>query len=507
MTNCHNTLFTSNLPHCIYSAEWLRTWELQGAKLAGISLYELMQRAGTAAFNCINCVYPYANYWLILVGHGNNGADGYVVAKLAATAGKQVTVLSCGVRNLLSDEAIQAQTAWLAIGGKIQSKDTFWPKKIDIIVDALLGTGLKSAPRNPYASLIIQANKHLAPICALDIPSGLLADTGATPGEVIHAVHTITFIALKPGLFTGQARSVTGQIHYDDLGLNKWLNDETPFMTRLSTELLPWWLPPCNPCIHKGNNGRLLIIGGDHGLSGAIRMTGEAALRSGVGLVRILTRKENISSLLTARPEIMVSPLNHESLQHALQWADVVVIGPGLGKKTWGTNALNIVKTFDKPMLWDADALNLLALNPNQRHNRIMTPHSAEAARLLHIDVSDIESNRILAVKKLANIYGGVVVLKGAGTLISSYGSDGVTSVVDVGNAGMASGGMGDVLSGIIGSFLAQKLSMYNAACAGCVVHGAAADYLAIKKGKRGMLATDLFPILSQFVNPELHRK
>lgn len=502
MTDRANTFSLQSLSHSVYGAQWLREWESQGAGLASVSLYQLMQRAGTAAFQRIFWLYPGTHRWLVLAGHGNNGGDGYVVAQLAAAAGKQVTVLACGGSSPLPAEAEQAKAAWLAAGGEIHAAEEPWPQGMEVIIDALLGTGLKAAPRDPYCSLIAAANRHPAPVIALDIPSGLLAETGATPGEVISAAHTVTFIALKPGLLTGKARSVTGHVHYDDLGLGKWLERETPLMARLSAELLPRWLPARDPCAHKGDNGRLLIVGGDHGFAGAIRMTGEAALRCGAGLVRVLTREENIPPLLTARPELMVAPLTRDTLQQGLEWADVVVIGPGLGQDSWGKNALREVENCDKPMLWDADALNLLAFNPEKRHNRIITPHPGEAARLLNGNVGAIESDRLLAARKLVRRYGGVVVLKGAGTLLAA--EDGAVAVADVGNAGMASGGMGDVLSGIIGGLLAQKLPLYNAACAGCVVHGATADRLAAEKGTRGMLATDLLPALYLYVNPEL---
>ncbi|MBT9431307.1 bifunctional ADP-dependent NAD(P)H-hydrate dehydratase/NAD(P)H-hydrate epimerase [Candidatus Sodalis endolongispinus] len=502
MSDRDNTFSAPSLSHSVYGAEWLRGWESQGAMLAGVPLYQLMERAGAAAFHRILWLYPGTRRWLVLAGHGNNGGDGYVVAQLAAAAGKQVTVLACAWPHPLPAEAEQAKAAWRASGGVVHPADQHWPEDVEVIIDALLGTGLKAAPRDPYRALIIAANRHPAPVFALDIPSGLDADTGATPGEVIRAAHTVTFIALKPGVLTGKARSVTGQLHYDDLGLGEWLKRETPLMARLSAALLPRWLPARDPCAHKGDNGRLLIVGGDHGFAGAIRMTGEAALRCGAGLVRVLTREENLPSLLTARPELMVAPLTRDTLQQGLDWADVVVIGPGLGQESWGKNALRVVENCDKPMLWDADALNLLAFNPEKRHNRIITPHPGEAARLLNGKVGDIERDRLGSARQLVRRYGGVVVLKGAGTLLAA--DDGAVAVADVGNAGMASGGMGDVLSGIIGGLLAQKLSLYDAACAGCVVHGATADHLAVAKGTRGMLATDLLPALYLFVNPEL---
>lgn len=492
---------TLSLPHSVYGAEWLRGWESEAAGLAGVSLYQLMERAGAGAWRTLSWLYPFAAHYLILAGHGNNGGDAYVVGRLARAAGKHVTLIECSGHSPLPEQARLARQAWLDDGGDILGADAGWPARVDVIVDGLLGTGLAAAPRAPYSGLIATANAHAAPVLALDIPSGLNADTGAVAGEVVHAAHTLTFIALKPGLLTGKARSVTGQLHYDDLGLAPWLAQQTPLMARLTAPQLTRWLKPRDPCSHKGDNGRLLIVGGDRGLSGAIRMTGEAALRTGAGLVRVLTREENIASLLTARPELMVDPLDDESLRQGLDWADVIVIGPGLGQTDWGKNALRLVENCAKPMLWDADALNLLAFNPQKRHNRIITPHPGEAGRLLNCKVGEIESDRLLAARNIVKRYGGVVVLKGAGTLIVD--ANGHMAIADVGNAGMASGGMGDLLSGIIGGLLAQKLTLFDAACAGCVVHGATADQLAAEKGTRGMLATDLLPALYQFVNPE----
>ncbi|WP_413731309.1 bifunctional ADP-dependent NAD(P)H-hydrate dehydratase/NAD(P)H-hydrate epimerase [Sodalis sp. RH20] len=492
---------SASLPHSVYGAEWLRGWEPEAADLAGVTLYELMERAGAAAWRALSWLYPFAGHYLILAGHGNNGGDAYVVARLARSQRRQVTLIECKGIHSLPEQARLARQAWLDAGGTVLGADAVWPERTDVIIDGLLGTGLAAAPRAPYSTLIAAANGHAAPVVALDIPSGLNAQTGAVAGAVINAAHTLTFIALKPGLLTGKARSVTGRLHYDDLGLAPWLARQAPVMERLTASQLTRWLTPRDPCSHKGDNGRLLIVGGDRGLSGAIRMTGEAALRAGAGLVRVLTREENIASLLTARPELMVEPLNDASLRQGLEWADVIVIGPGLGQTEWGKNALRVVENCTKPMLWDADALNLLAFNPQKRHNRIITPHPGEAARLLNTKVGDIESDRLLAAKNIIKRYGGVVVLKGAGTLIAD--DEGRMAVADVGNAGMASGGMGDLLSGIIGGLLAQKLPLYEAACAGCVVHGATADQLAAEKGTRGMLATDLLPALSQFVNPE----
>lgn len=461
-----------------------------------------MQRAGEAAYTLACDQYPAAHHWLVLCGHGNNGGDGYVVARLAAAAGVKVSLIACEGTRPLPPEAAEARQEWLASGGEIHPVDSRWPEDVDLIIDGLLGTGLSSAPRSPYDALIEAVNRSRAPVIALDIPSGLQAESGAAPGAVIRATHTMTFIALKPGLLTGQARDWVGQLHQSTLGLSGWLAKQPTQIQRLTAESLSQWLKPRRPCSHKGEQGRLLVVGGDHGFGGAIRMAAEAALRSGAGLVRVLTHIEHVGPLLTARPELMVQPLSDEGLQQALDWADVLVIGPGLGQGEWGRNALKILQASDKPALWDADALNLLALNPEKRQNRVITPHPGEAARLLGCRTAEIESDRLLAVRNLVTHYGGVAVLKGAGTLIAD--DQGQMAIADVGNAGMASGGMGDVLSGIIGGLLGQKLSLYDAACAGCVAHGAAADRVAARQGIRGMLASDLLPEIPYYVNPEL---
>ncbi|KEA54199.1 carbohydrate kinase [Mangrovibacter sp. MFB070] len=501
MTDHYLNRNSASIPQSVWSADWLRKAEARAAAATGVSLYELMQRAGEAAFAVARSTFPASHHWLVLCGHGNNGGDGYVVARYAQAAGIQVTVLAVESDKPLPDEAQAARSAWLAAGGLISPVTSAWPQQVDLIVDGLLGTGIRQAPRENLAAVIEQVNQHPAPVLALDAPSGLDANTGTTPGAVVSASHTVTFIALKTGLLTGKARDVVGQLHYHALGLEGWLAEQDAPVKRFDQGDLKCWLHPRRATSHKGNHGRLVVIGGDTGTAGAIRMAGEAALRAGAGLVRVLTRPENATALLTARPELMVQALTPESLDESLRWADVVVIGPGLGQQDWGRDAFERVKHSAKPMLWDADALNLLAINPITGDNRVMTPHPGEAARLLGCSVAEIESDRLLSARRLVEQYGGCVVLKGAGTVIATAGRQ---AIIDVGNPGMASGGMGDVLSGIIGALLAQHLPLFDAACAGCVAHGAAADSLAARYGTRGMLAMDLLSALYSFVNPEI---
>jgi NAD(P)H-hydrate epimerase len=491
-----------SLSHSVWPAQAIGQLERDAADSMGLTLYELMLRAGQASYELARRLWPEAGHWLILCGHGNNGGDGYVVARLAQAAGIQVTLLACEGSRPLPEEAQQAREAWLAAGGVIHAADAPWPQQVEVIVDALLGTGLNRAPGAPYEHLITLANAHAAPVLAIDIPSGLMAANGSAPGATIVAAHTLSMIVLKPGLLTGMARNYVGQLHVDELGLSPFLSGNEAPMQRVDAQDLSRWLKPRQATSHKGDHGRLLVVGGDTGTAGAIRMTAEAALRAGAGLVRVLTHEDNIAPILTARPELMVDALSDARLQQALEWADVIAIGPGLGQREWGKKALERVAACEKPMLWDADALNLLAINADSRQNRIITPHPGEAARLLDVKTSDIESDRIHAAQALVKRYGGVAVLKGAGTVIAS--AKGELVIADVGNAGMASGGMGDVLSGIIAALMGQKLALFDAACAGCVAHGAAADAVARLRGTRGMLATDLFELLWQFVNPEM---
>lgn len=501
MVNPANQATVCLLPQQIYRADWLRQAEKQAAVSQNITLFDLMQRAGMVAFALARQIWPHSQHWLVLCGTGNNGGDGYIVARLAQQAGIQVTLLALNSNQPLPPQAATARDLWLSSGGAILPADNSWPDNVDLIIDSLLGSGLNRAPLDAVARLINQANRYQAPVLALDMPSGLLADSGATPGSCIQAQHTITFIALKPGLFTGQARDVAGQIHYHDLGLADWLTQQpTAPLNRYHAGHLSHWLAPRHPCAHKGEHGRLLLIGGDHGTGGAIRMSAEAALRTGAGLVRVLTHQENIAPILATRPELMADTLTPQTLSRGLQWADALVIGPGLGQQAWGRKALASVADFDKPMLWDADALNLLAASPAvQQANRIITPHPGEAARLLNCSVNEIESDRLHATERLRQRYGGAVLLKGAGSIVTEGKQCGI---LDVGNAGMATAGMGDILSGIIGGLLAQGLELYPALCAGGVAHGAAADWLAARYGTRGLLAMDLLSVLYRFVNP-----
>ncbi|MGF1874391.1 NAD(P)H-hydrate dehydratase [Photobacterium frigidiphilum] len=495
-------MMIAQLPTKLYRAEQVRHGEKAVAKISHINMYELMERAGQAVFITLKKCFPAARSITVCCGGGNNGGDGYIVARLALQAGLDVQLLQLDVAKALTGDAARARNAWLAAGGKIEAlSDTASFTSTDVIIDALLGTGLSGAVRTNIARYISMMNQASKPIIAVDVPSGLCADTGAMLGIAINATLTVTFIGIKQGLCTGQAGHHCGELLYADLDVESTFSAVVkPAAFRVEHNYVKQCLPVRHRSAHKGSYGRVLCIGGDLGMAGAIRLAAEACARAGAGLSAVITQPDNILSIVTARPEIMVqgwSEKAQESISR-VEWADVVVLGPGLGTSNWSKALFHIVRTTEKKTVFDADGLNLLAQLPDYKKNRIITPHPGEAARLLNMAINEIERDRFATVRKLQQKYGGVAVLKGAGTLIF----DGQQLwVCTAGNPGMATGGMGDVLSGIIGALLGQGLSLADAACVGVWVHSKSAD-LCAQKGERGMLASDLFPYIRQLINP-----
>lgn len=269
---------------------------------------------------------------------------------------------------------------------------------------------------------------------------------------------------------------------------------------RLAAHRVASWLPQRPRDAHKGSAGHVLVVGGEHGMSGAARMAGEAAGRVGAGLVSIATREHHAAVLNTARPELLVSGCEDARALAALRSrATVVAVGPGLGTGSWGQAMWGAMLERRQPMVVDADALNLLAREPVSRDDWVLTPHPGEASRLLGCTVAEVQADRAAAVREIARRYGGVCVLKGAGSLVGT--ADAVPWVCDRGNSGMASGGMGDVLTGVIAGLRAQGLDAAQAAAGGVWLHATAGDCAAADGGAVGMLATDLLPFLRRLIN------
>ena len=491
------------LPFELYRAAQVRELDRIAIQERGIPGYTLMSRAGEAAFQRLRQRWPNARYITVICGGGNNGGDGYVVARLAHQAGLDVHVLTLADPETLRGDA---QTAWRDAGAaavSIQPFNAVALKGVDLLVDAILGTGLERPVSGTWREAIEALNAHPADLFALDIPSGLHADTGAILGVAIQAAATMTFIGLKQGLFTGQGPACCGEINFADLDVPPDIYPALhPASWRYAGEDLPTLLPRRPRSAHKGYFGHVLVIGGELGLAGAARMAGEAAARCGAGLISVATRAAHAGLQAAVRPELMFHGVEQPNdLAPLLDRATVIAIGPGLGRSDWGRVMLHAALSSDKPLVVDADGLNLLAIEPAFRENWILTPHPGEAARLLKMTPMEVEMDRFAAVEDLALRYGGVAILKGAGSLVASR-EEGQVALCTAGNPGMASGGMGDVLTGIIAALVAQGLPLFAAAKAGVDLHGRAGDQAALAGGERGLLATDLLPFLRQGVNP-----
>jgi NAD(P)H-hydrate epimerase len=477
-------------------------------RLATVALggdgYVLMQRAGQAAWRVLLQRWPQAQCLVVACGSGNNGGDGYVLARLALQSGRRVRVVHPADGGPRTPLAQRACTDYLAAGGRVE----LFPSSLDdaeVLVDALFGIGLREAPRADMAALVEALDAAAAPVFSLDVPSGVDADRGTAPGAALHAQCTLQFIVAHAGLRTGAALDHAGELLLDTLDVvaAEHADAAPPMAGLLDASALREWLPPRPRDTHKGRSGRVLCVGGDHGGGGAVVLCAEAALHSGAGLVGVATREAHVPAILARRPEAMAHAVEGSAeFASLLVAADVVACGPGLGRGEWGAALFARVLGSGKPMVLDADALNLLAATSFRLPaDAILTPHPGEAARLLGTDTTSIQRDRFAAAAALAERFGCVAVLKGAGTIITAPG--GLPQVLAAGNPGMATGGMGDLLTGVIAALRAQGLAPFEAACAGALLHGLAGDEAAGHGGQRGLLPSDLLPWLRQLANPE----
>jgi len=514
-----------SLPQALFSAEQVREIDRYAIEEKGINGFELMRKAARFCFHTLIRKAPNTTHIIVLCGSGNNAGDGYIIAGLAKKRLLDVEVYYLAEPNLLKGDAKCAYEYCLSadVNCQLYSPGVITNKKMTnrnkakknekydstLIVDALLGTGLNSEIKGRYLDAIIEANASSYPTLSVDIPSGLSANTGQIYGTSIKATWTSTFIGLKIGLFTGEGRNYSGDIFYNNLDVpDELISLQKPIATRLNIHQLLSSIRPRPISTHKGQCGHTLIIGGDHGFGGAVLMAAESAARMGSGLTSVATQMEHCSALLTRCPEVMVKGIQNASdLEPLLSSADVIVIGPGLGQSEWSEQVLLAALKFSKPMVIDADALNLLSKKqaelkmPNHKASdlHILTPHPGEAARLLGISTSDIQKDRLKTIKALQQKWGGHVLLKGSGSLICHPKAD--IKLCSFGNSGMASAGMGDVLSGMIGGILAQGFTpAFSLELAVCL-HAKAADLAAEQSGQRGLLATDLLPFARILIN------
>jgi hydroxyethylthiazole kinase-like uncharacterized protein yjeF len=483
--------------HNLYTAEQTRKLDRLAIE-QGTSGYELMNRAGQALLDRIVEQWPDARQLAVFCGAGNNAGDGYVVARLASQRGMLANVYYLAEPEQLSGEARQAWEDCAQQQVTIEPFVSGMHRDTDIVVDALIGTGLQRPLSDHWLQAVDCMNVSPWPVVAADIPSGINADTGQVMGAAVRADITVSFIGLNQGLFTGDAPEYTGDVVYADLDVDDICYESVAASSSLIEDGIIQQLHTRPRTMHKGQNGHVLIVGGNTGMTGAAVLAGRAALRAGAGMVTIATRAQHSVSLTAAQPELMVRGVETgRDLDGLIQQASVIVIGPGLGKDRWSHIMLDKVIQRRKPMVVDADGLNLLAMEPMRCENWILTPHVGEAARLLGCTTADINQDRFAAVSAIQQAYGGVVILKGAGTLVSGP----EIRICRHGNPGMATAGMGDILSGITGALVAQGLAQPRAAELGVWAHARAADHEAALYGERGMLAGDVLSSLRKVLN------
>jgi NAD(P)H-hydrate epimerase len=490
-----------NLPVEIYSVESVRNIDRVAIDEYGIAGYTLMTRAGQAALQAALATFPESRRWQVVCGSGNNGGDGYVVARLAAEHGIAVSVVALASPETLAGDAAKAYMDFTALGGVVAEFEGGLDADADLLVDALLGSGLERDVEGRFAQAVRAMNAHRAPVMALDIPSGINGDNGAVMGTAVMADLTVTFVGLKSGLFVDDGPEHCGQLVFADLDIPAGCREGQPVgMQRIDEGLPRQVLPRRERTAHKGNFGHVLVVGGGEGMPGAVRLCGEAALRAGAGLVSIATHPAHAAMVATGRPELICHPLDgSDELAPLLERATVVALGPGIGQSDWSRALFNSVLASDKPLVVDADALNLLAGSELRHADWILTPHPGEAARLLGVTSADVQADRCAALVALQQRFGGTIVLKGSGTLVSA--DNGPPRLCSAGNPGMAAAGMGDVLTGVIAGLRAQGLPAAIAAAAGVQAHAVAGDRAAAS-GERGMLAGDLMTEIRHCVNP-----
>src|SRR5487761_446934 len=489
------------LPVCLYSTAQVRALDAHAIETLGIPGYTLMKRAGEAALRYLRTRFPVSHRIVIVCGAGNNGGDGYVLARFAQAAGLTVATLAAASPETLRGDARQAYEDLRASGGQIQPCSRERLKEGEVIVDALLGTGLRGPAREEVARVIRDINSSNRPVLAVDVPSGLDSDTGMPLGETVRADCTVTFVGLKTGLFIGDGPAFAGTVFVDDLEIvPAEAGAPPPRIERILESSIQQALPRRRRSSHKGNFGRVLIVGGGVGMPGAVRLAGEACMRVGAGLVTVAVAPENVAAISSGRPELICLPLtNAEALIEAAEKADVIAIGPGLGRTPWARAALDAVLRSGRPLVVDADALNIIAESGRPaREDWILTPHPGEAARLLGVETGEIQRDRLAALEQLVARYRGTVVLKGAGTLVGAPGR--TPALCERGNPGMATAGMGDVLTGTIAGIFAQCRDEWLAARVGVLVHAMAGD-AAARTGERGLLAADVARELRNCVN------
>ncbi|MFN7096079.1 MAG: NAD(P)H-hydrate dehydratase [Gammaproteobacteria bacterium] len=483
----------------LYQTEAIKELE-ESAISQGITEDILMERAGEAAWTYLRRIWPQVRRIAVFCGGGRNGGDGFVVARLAKEANCEVTIITVGDYSKQPASAKQMQQRCVNLNIKTQSLDEpFRFQEVDLIVDAILGTGLSRALSGEVLTAVKTINTLRLPILALDVPTGINSDTGEVMGAAVYARHTITFIGLKMGLVSGPALNYIGTLSLATLNIQPDILSPASVAVMYDKPTVTLLKRPRDS--HKSLFGHVVIVGGNYGMPGAARIAASAALRAGAGLVTVITRPEYAAVMNAIMPEIMCLGIDKQAdLPEHLASATVWVIGPGLGHDRWAGNMMHHVVRQKAPIVIDADGLRWLAKHHTTHANWILTPHPGEAAELLDMSTAEVQADRLTAAKAIQQRYGGVIILKGAGSIIAF--PEGPPRVcVNIGNPGMASAGMGDCLTGVIAALVAQRVPANEAAALAVWVHAKAGDLAAAEGGERGLLASDLLPHIRKLLN------
>ena len=471
--------------HALYTAKQLRTLE-QNAVKGELDLLTLMQRAGRAVYDTILGRFTNGppQRWLILCGAGNNGGDGYVVAHLARAAGFQVEVFAGAVPE--SEPAMQVHQDFISATRHEIRRKGWKPGDYDVVVEALCGLGQRLPLKGDAKRLAQVGNASSGYKVSVDLPAGLDADTGRVDPEGFRADLCIAMIGWKRGMFTGTGAARCGERLLAELALPATLHCMQP-AAMLSTALPA--LPRRAADSHKRSYGSVLISGGEPGMFGAALLSAKAALRSGSGLVSVMTGPEQLDRPAIYCPELLsLNQEDTEACERALLAANAVAVGPGLSAGTVAER-MPMLLTGKAPLVVDAGALRWLAENPRKSDRWVLTPHAGEAAALLKLSSEAVEADRFSAAEKIQARYGGVCVLKGHGSIVQN--AEGAQVCIS-GNPGLATAGTGDVLTGIIAALLGQGLALTEAAVTGVNLHATAGDRCAARLGRVGMIAGDL---------------
>lgn len=485
-------------PDGLYLAAQVRACDRHAIDVQGVPGYTLMERAAAAALRRLRAAWPVARELAVVCGGGNNGGDGYVLARLALREGLRVEVFAVVDPAMLQGDAARAAADCRRCGLIPQLLQQITQNgalaRFDVLVDAVLGIGYRGSLRADSALAITAIRAAGRPVLSLDIPSGLSADTGLVSDVAVRADVTVTFIAQKLGLWINAGPAHAGHVILEDLSVDTAVAG-SPIFERITPHSLSAALPPRARDAHKGSAGHVMVLGGGAGMAGAARLAGEAALCAGAGRVTVCAAPESVAAITAGAPELMTHAVQQpRELRALLDAADVLVIGPGLGRGPWAEAMLDVALEAARPSVVDADALNILAVRRTRgaairNDHCIWTPHPGEAARLLQCDTPTVQSDRLAALQGLIACSGGTVVLKGAGTLVGEGGS--VPSICDRGTPALAVAGTGDVLTGVIAALWGQGAAAPQAARAGVWWHAVAGERAAAG-ASRGLRAGDL---------------